>query len=335
MTASLPRTRRLGRVVMLYLLTMLVLAGVLWSLSDRWWPATLVMYAPRWVWLLPWPVLVLWAWRRERRQLWWLALAALVWLWGVMGWRWQGLATVLAEPPAADLRVASYNLGGGAVDPSALPALLGRLAADVVVMQECAATVQAAQPLLEREGWQVNVRHSACLASRHPITRVEDRPPQDVWQLGGSGVIVRYTIQTPQRVVQVLNLHLETVRDGLVALRNLGLAGVDALQDNLAQRDLESNLALAWARQASAPMFVAGDFNMPVESAIYRRYWGEFTNGFSRAGWGLGHTKFTRWHGIRIDHVLGGPGWQCVQATVVEGLGNDHRPVVTAWRWVP
>jgi hypothetical protein len=51
---------------------------------------------------------------------------------------------------------------------------------------------------------------------------------------------------------------------------------------------------------------VAGDFNLPIESAIYRQYWGDYTNAFSRSGIGTGRTKSTRLFGVRIDHILVG-----------------------------
>jgi len=66
---------------------------------------------------------------------------------------------------------------------------------------------------------------------------------------------------------------------------------------------------------------------MPVESAIYRRYWSDFSNAFSDAGWGWGATKATRWHGIRIDHVLVGHGASALRAWVAPHLDGDHRPM--------
>jgi endonuclease/exonuclease/phosphatase (EEP) superfamily protein YafD len=54
---------------------------------------------------------------------------------------------------------------------------------------------------------------------------------------------------------------------------------------------------------------VAGDFNMPAESAIFRECWANRTDAFRAAGWGFGHTKFSRWWGTRIDHILAGPPW--------------------------
>lgn len=104
------------------------------------------------------------------------------------------------------------------------------------------------------------------------------------------------------------------------------------MTDNLAQRDLESMLARQFVREAGDPVIVTGDFNMPVESALYRRDWADLDNAFHAAGWGTGATKHTRWHGIRIDHVLAGPGWRAVRAVVGPDLGGDHHPMVADLR---
>ena len=96
---------------------------------------------------------------------------------------------------------------------------------------------------------------------------------------------------------------------------------------------MESLLAHAFAIQSKGPLLVAGDFNMPEESAIYRRHWSGLNNAFSCAGYGFGTSKETRWHGIRIDHVLLGPGWSCLHTQVGPHLGGDHRPMVADLAW--
>ena len=82
------------------------------------------------------------------------------------------------------------------------------------------------------------------------------------------------------------------------------------------------------------PLLLAGDFNLPVESAIYGQYWAQFSNAFSAAGLGLGHTKFTRWHGVRIDHILAGPSWRFRRCWVGPDVKSDHRPLIADVEWV-
>ena len=127
----------------------------------------------------------------------------------------------------------------------------------------------------------------------------------------------------------VVNVHLETARKGLFAflgddpelLKAIGIKPMssrrvlnakgtadDRAVINAEIRDRESARAMTWSLQGNqlTPVIVAGDFNLPVESTIFRRHWGEFTDAFEAAGSGFG---WTRQEGallrIRIDHILG------------------------------
>jgi vancomycin resistance protein VanJ len=326
-------TRGLSTLVWLYAVAIVAVAALIQRLSDVWWPATLLLFAPRWIWVLPLLALVPWALWRQRRLLWVLVASAALWLLAVSGFVPPSAAALSGARVQPDLRVLTYNVGGGVLDPGRIGAWLDSLAPDVAVFQECSAAFEAAKPALAQRGWQVDVQYGSCMASRHRIRKVEVRDPKEIHKMGGSGVIVRYEVETPGRVVNIVNLHLETVREGLEAVMHHGLDGAAALDANIDQREIESVLARAFASQAGAPLIVAGDFNMPVESAIYRANWGGFSNAFSCAGWGFGATKATRWHGIRIDHVLLGPGWSCLGAAVGPDLGLDHRPMLADLSW--
>jgi endonuclease/exonuclease/phosphatase (EEP) superfamily protein YafD len=320
-------------LVWLYVLAVIGAALLIQRLSDDWWPATLLLFAPRWIWALPLLVLVPAALWRRPRLLWPLAATVPVLLVGVMGFVLPTPAKLRAPEVQTELRVLTYNIGGGEIAPAAFAPWLESQAVDVAVFQECEYPIEQAKAGLAQAGWKVELQHGSCMVSRHPIRKVEVRDPREIWKMGGSGVIVRYEVATPSRVVTVINVHLETVREGLTAVMQRGLGGASEMESNIDQRDIESVLARAFANQTSGPLIVAGDFNMPVESAIYRAHWGEFTNAFSCAGWGFGATKATRWHGIRIDHVLLGPGWSCAGAQIGADLGLDHRPVVVDLRW--
>ena len=332
-SAASPPGRALAVWVWLYLLAVIGVALLLHRLSDVWWPATLVLFAPRWIWALPLLLLVPAALRRQRRLLWVLALAAVVLVVSVAGYVLPTTAAFSRPTTPLALRVLTYNIGGGELDPARIAPWLDTLSPDVAVFQECSSAMEQAKPALLKNGWHVEVQYGSCMASRHRIRKVEARDMKEIWKMGGSGVIVRYEVDAPGRVVNIVNVHLETVREGLTALMHSGLGGASEMESNIDQRDIESTLARAFANQVKGPLIVAGDFNMPVESAIYRTHWGEFTNAFSCAGWGFGATKATRWHGIRIDHVLLGPGWTCLDAVVGADLGMDHRPMVADLGW--
>lgn len=324
---------RLAVLVYFYAVVVVGVALLIHWLSDVWWPATLLLYAPRWIWATPLVLLVPAALRWRRRLLWVLAATALVWLVPVAGWVPPSLRVLAGSDQPPELRVVTYNMGEGHFAPGEIVAWLDDIAPQIAVFQECAQLIEPVRKLLTERGWRVEVQQGSCMASRYPIRRVEARDPTAIWKMYGSGIVVRYEVETPGRVVNVINVHLATVRQGLNAILYRRWGGVSELESNIEQRELESMLAHAFALQSTGPLVVAGDFNMPVESAIYRQHWSDLTNAFSCAGYGFGTSKETRWHGIRIDHVLLGPGWFCLRTRVGPHLGGDHRPMIADLAW--
>ena len=67
---------------------------------------------------------------------------------------------------------------------------------------------------------------------------------------------------------------------------------------------------------------------MPIESSIYATFFSELENTFNASGVGLGYTKYTRIHGIRIDHILTDKHFQTLAAEVGADFGGDHRPMI-------
>ncbi len=316
-----------------YLAGVFAVTCLLVVLSDVWWPATMVLFGPRWVWALPLCVLAPAAAHRRPALLAPLVVAGWLVLFTIMDFELPSPTVILADKSRRDLRVMTYNVGGAEIDPRTLPPLLQLLAPDVALFQECNELLEGARRSLEAQGWHVDIQYGSCLASHFPIVAIDRRDPADVWKMNGSGVIVRYEIAVPGMALNVVNMHLETVRDGLQAvLRRAPWRGAAQLEANIRQRDFESSLGLAWTGRARGPLVITGDFNMPIESNIYDTYWSSFTNAFSEAGFGFGVSKETRWHGIRIDHVLVGPAFQPIRAFVGPHLGGDHRPMVTDLR---
>ena len=86
--------------------------------------------------------------------------------------------------------------------------------------------------------------------------------------------------------------------------------------------------ASQWVRESPHPVLVAGDFNLPVDSRIYGEAWSGFLNAFSTAGLGVGHSKYTRWIGVRIDHILTSPEWYVEACRVGPAVGSDHLPLL-------
>ena len=325
-----------------YLGTVLLACVLLWGLGDRWWPATVLLYAGRWVLLLPFAPLFVAALlfvrlRFARRLIPPLVLAAFVCVVPFMGFEapWRRLFGV-AAPSGDRLRLVSYNAMGGQALAPRLEAVLAEWEADMVAVQECGSDLSAAMSTLP--GWHFHGANMLCLLSRYPIESAEvmDRSALDVTVRsgqGGSADVIRYAIRLPAGMVRVVNLHLETARRGFEAVAELDVQG---MRDNLLLRDGESRLARRWADAAvparagayDPPLVVAGDFNMPVESRIFRAHWGDMRNAFSEAGRGFGFTRFNGWIRVRIDHVLTDDRWRAAEAVVGRHQGSDHRPLV-------
>ena len=317
---------------LLYVVVVLGLVGFTTRLGDRHWLATVLLFAPRWPYALPLAVLVPWAalGRGGSRlaALGALAATGLVLLWfNDVHVSPRGLAE---PPPVPKLRVMSYNIGGGTFAPSTLVSLVSFANVDVAGFPECQNVDEAA---FAARGYAVKKDASGlCLVTRLPILAEDIRDPHDMWDRGGAGCISRYELDFRGTRISVLLVHLETPREGLEGLRGgmrrPGWKGPEAMRTVIAQRELESRLAREWAGHSSLPTLVMGDFNMPEDSAIYRTYWSSFHNALSARGTGHLVTKATRWHGIRIDHVLYDDGWTVHRASVGEHLGMDHRPVI-------
>jgi endonuclease/exonuclease/phosphatase (EEP) superfamily protein YafD len=318
------KARVLKAAVAAYLSALLVAAGAIHALGDRWWMATALLFAPRWVLGLPLLVLVPAALATRRRPLAPLGAALVLLLGPVMGFEVPGPGALLHRDEPRDLRVMTANIGGGpSISSAALAEVLREIRPDVAAFQECDVDLDR----LRSAGWFARSDGHLCVVSRFPVHRAT-RERDDLEPGGGSGKAVAYVLETPAGPLTLVNLHLATVRPGLFEVMHRGWRGAPDLTANSALRRLESRVARDRATRMAPRPIVVGDFNVPVESAIYREAWAAWSNAFSSAGLGFGWTKYTRWYGVRVDHVLHGPDWECRSAWVGPSLGFDHRPVV-------
>jgi endonuclease/exonuclease/phosphatase family metal-dependent hydrolase len=184
-------------------------------------------------------------------------------------------------------------------------------------------------------GWHSHVGEQLCLLSRHPIREADVLGWDDLAARqrrgGGTSQAAKYFIDMPQGAIGFANLHLETPRKGLEGALQLK---VGRLSENTSLRAEESRRTREWLGQDDASLVVVGDFNTPVESAIYRREWSKFQNAFSETGTGFGVTWRNGWIQVRIDHVLTGPAWRVRRAVVGPVMGRDHRPLIVDLDWV-
>jgi vancomycin resistance protein VanJ len=314
-----------------YLAVVCMSAIVMWTLGDRTIVGTVLLFIGRWVFLLPLTVLAPAALYYRRLLLLPLVAAGLVVVGPIMGTRtgWRRLLPAAAGP---HVRVVSFNTNAAEFAAVLLPDFLEQWKPDIVAFQECSAQLGAALQMIT--GWNHHESQDLCLLSRFPIRSAEvmdrstlDRVRQsEATEIGGSGFVVRFVLDTPHGPIRVGSLHLETPRKGLEGLVLDG--DFRRLRLNTQIREIESRLARRWVSQGTGPLIVLGDFNTPVESRIFQADWGDLADAFSTAGTGLGMTKYNGWIRARIDHVLASKEWHVDRATVGADAHSDHRPLI-------
>ncbi|HJT76326.1 MAG TPA: endonuclease/exonuclease/phosphatase family protein [Gemmataceae bacterium] len=310
-----------------YLAALLVAWALLFLVAEHWWLSALLLFGPRWVLAVPLAALLPAAAVCRRTMLAPLFLAAAVLGGPILGFCVPTARLFRPPRPLARVRVLTCNTDGDNLHPRDLRLLLAETGPDVVALQEWQERFNTR--VFADGRWYVHPGNGIALASRYPIRgaySVTDAP-------GWRDVITRFDLKTPDGPLTFFAVHLATPRSGLEEVMHRGWRGEAEQEANNAQRDQESAAAGHLVAQAGGAFLVAGDFNMPCDSAIYRQYWGRFADAFSSAGVGLGHSKFTRWWGVRIDHILAGPGWRCRRCWVGPDVGSDHRPVIADMDW--
>ncbi len=296
--------------------------------ADDWWPATLLAFAPLWVLTLPAAALVPAAAVLRRRSL-LPVLAALALALGPASGFCLPVSAPVADPPAGfRLRVLTCNLHYLDPDPDRLARLLSDERPDVAVFQER----RSLRPL---GGLPDGFVQRPAGGRQYVVAAL---PLRGVEVLGtnpdGEGSVVRYRLGAGSREVTVFGVHLATPRGALWAASRLRAAGPDSVGGNSDLRRRQSEWITGLAGQVDGPVVVAGDFNTPPPSVLFREVWGGYADSFSRAGWGWGYTFFGGRTATRIDHVLAGPGWRCDGCRVGPDVGSPHRPVVADLTWV-
>jgi vancomycin resistance protein VanJ len=319
------RSRRVASACGVY--AALVLGALLlvrWQ-GDLWWPATLALFLPRWVFLLPAPALTLaafWA----RRPVLGAAPAAtalvvagpLMGLSGPIEWLWA------PAPAGPRYRIMTFNRGNAGLDAVGLIRLIDRERIDLICFQEV-----GQNPVLDRflaRGWHLNADRT--IASRWPM--IADRGPSHHadgaywhWAVHTSRVRVRAPAGP---TLDVCSVHMPTLRHGLRRLWAGDLAG---FRGHIAWRQEQMSRLIGDVIPAEdVPMLVGGDFNTPADSPLLGSLHRIFQSGFERAGWGYGYTCPTPLPWARIDQVLASPEWTVTRCWVGPTLGSDHRPVI-------
>ncbi|MEX2139934.1 MAG: endonuclease/exonuclease/phosphatase family protein [Pirellulales bacterium] len=304
--------------------TVLFLVSVFQLLPNDAWLPTVLLYAPRWVWAIPGLLLLTPAVFQMRKLVLPLVMSVLLVVWLVMGFSLPWRMLLVDSDETGRLRVLSCNCGGPGFEASRLLALIDDLQPDVVALQECSS--KDAEAIRAPGTWHFHREDDLTLFSRFPIERTQAY--QSKFSTWHPTRAVTYQLRPGPSSISFVNLHLETPREGLEALLGRDRDAIATIRQNTIRRRNEANAVASLADGVGRPGLLAGDFNLPVESSLYEDAFGSYQNAFSRAGWGFGYTKFTRWHGVRIDHILGTDDWSVRRCWVGTDVGSDHRPVI-------
>ena len=307
-----------------------LVAAWFWLSADVWWPATVLLYGPRWALLLPVAAIGVLAAVRQRWLLLPVVVSALVLGGPVLGFC-SGWRTLAAErSPERELTIVTLNVSGGESLRADIADLMNEWDADVAAFQECGSL---RWEVLELSGWHTMGRSMACIVSRFPIVEARVMERRDIEEAGGTGLAVAYRLAAPDESFWLTNIHLTTPRSGLVAVATGRLTeGADLVRRNSLMRTAELRRVRRFASDIGGPHVVVGDFNTPVESRSYRREWADWTNAFSFAGFGIGATSPGGASRSRIDHVVVDASWLVVDARTGEDVGSDHLPVIATIR---
>ncbi len=317
-----------------YLILLVIGACIIRFDNGSHWLVTLFLFGPRWTIALPLLLLVPLTLAYHARLTWIYLLHFALIAFPILGLE-AAWSRSESSPPGVSVRLMTCNLGGGSIRTDDLVNQVRGQKAQVLMLQECSAAVAAT--VFEQLRWTHQQQGNIAIGSVFELTAPQvlaRHPPSHSSAV--AAVACELQLQTTDEstgqsrsvVTRLISVHLPTFRPALQAARRCELStGLEFQAVASRYRDLAAELREQVLR-LDTPTIVAGDFNVPVESAFYRQYWPDFANAFDHAGIGLGYTKYTRYHGIRIDHVLASRQWRVDSASVGADLGGDHRPAI-------
>jgi endonuclease/exonuclease/phosphatase (EEP) superfamily protein YafD len=288
--------------------------------GDRWWRATMILFGPRWTLLLPLIVLLPLVILLQRRWLWALAGIALLVAVPMMDLRITRAGLFPPDRSPGSLRVLTLNTHFVAVNAQQLKQLIDTTKPDIVALQEWYTANR--KIIFPEPSWHTIQTPEALLASPYRIRLVgSPMGESDIT----AGVTYHYAVEFPSRFVSFYSVHLSSPHTAFSDVLHRSRYGVPRLTNNSIQRLREAtNLNHA----AGDDTIMAGDFNLPRDSTIFRSQLSSFTDAFTVAGLGYGLTYYSPWTAVRIDHILIGKNWKCDRCWVGPDIGSPHRPVI-------
>ena len=336
------RPRALRAIVALLLASVLVLTAAQRFVSEGPWWLELSRYLPYPLLVAPAVVALLLSLRLGWR--WLLAAVATIGAFATlaMGFVWN---VDPGDDAPVDVRFMTYNVKALlAIDRrgglAALAAEIERHRPDIVVMQDSSPLMRGRDP--ERPGPmfglpEVKREAQYVIASRWPLVGCTTARADSA---EAPLAFARCTVDRPGGAFEIVDVHLESPRTGLVAARQEGFDGIDLWQSNHAGRVAQARALAAVLRTSAHPLVLGGDLNAPDASATMQALFAiGLRDAFATAGRGWGHTyghrMRPRFSFLRIDHVLVSDDVEVVRAFTGGKDASDHRPVIADLRLPP
>jgi len=299
--------------------------AILLVLLLPWWPhyqlliipKYLLLFAPRW-WVIILLLGLLFLWKNlSKFQKLLLPILTIVSM-SYLDFQFNFLK--LGDKANSNLSILSLNMGGGS-KANKIEAIIFENEPDILLLQE-AAKVNLAK-LVPNE-YQTQCISGLCIASKLNFEVVHTLPRK---LFGGWGdFAIFYKVFYKGKELYIANIHLETPRTVLMntIYRDFDVKVATSIDD---KRYLQAKLITLWLETKTHSLIV-GDFNMPIDENIYQEKFSYFGNAISDYGVGFNSTKKTRWHGVRIDHILYDTKFSVHSAEVLNSLGGDHLPLI-------
>ena len=351
MDSSVPKPRLVRRWLRLfaialgigYPLALLIAWLLLRFVGENWWVTIVGLYAPPVGFLFPAPLVIAVAWAWAPRRILLLQVGSLlVALFPLMGLHLGSLRPGSA-PDASAIRLVSFNIDVGFRGVPAIVAQVQRLNPNLVLLQEVGDN-RVAGLKAAFAGWHTDSTGQFFVASRFPLTNVQEPPPIHYRAGEGGGPregdggahFVTYTIDSLLGPVDVFNVHTTSPREGLEDMRGQGFLhelrsghflfgqGQDRLMFNAYRRARQvQGLAVA-AAASPRPVIIAGDTNLPGLSRIFRENLGGFDDAFAAVGRGFGYTYPSKFPFMRIDRILTNGKLRAVDFRIGDTRASDH-----------
>jgi vancomycin resistance protein VanJ len=232
------------------------------------------------------------------------------------------------------LTVMTYNVLFSTDDAAPIAATIAQARPDLIAFQELSylRAQELAQMLGERYPYRTPIIADRCYVqvaiwSRYPILEIEDVDPDVLCRL--RSVVIDFDGQP----IRVIGVHAWPY------------TGIDreSVESSFRWRHEQLDLIFDMVEEQPEPLVLLGDLNSTPMSEVYETLSTRYTDAFTEAGWGLGHTfpaESGRWHGVpypdrlvRIDYVFHSAEWRAEEAQVGEWDGaSDHLSVVAKLR---